>query len=130
MTLAPSTSPCGPADDDAPLLTAVASGDPVVLRALHNRYSTPAWAVARHVLVDENLAQDLVQDVFLTLWRHADRYDRDRRAVPSLAAHRHPPPGRRRGYGGRNASDAGPPRPKGPQRRGRRSARCASAAST
>ncbi len=67
MTLSPSASPCGSHADDAQLLTAVADGDSAALRALHDRYSSPARAVARRVLVDDNLAQDVVQDVFVTL---------------------------------------------------------------
>ncbi len=75
MTLSPSASPCGSPADDTQLLTAVADGDPAALRALHDRYSSPAQAVARRVLIDDSLAQDIVQDVFITLWQHADRYD-------------------------------------------------------
>ncbi len=66
-------------------------GDPAALRALHDRYSSPARAVARRVLVDDNLAQDVVQDVFVTLWQHADRYDPSLGPVPAwlLSGTRH-----------------------------------------
>jgi RNA polymerase sigma factor (sigma-70 family) len=75
MILSPSASPCDASADDAQLVTAVTDGDPAALRTLHDRYSSPARAVARRVLVDDYLAQDVVQDVFVTLWQHADRYD-------------------------------------------------------
>jgi RNA polymerase sigma-70 factor (ECF subfamily) len=35
----------------------------------------PAYALARRILTDPELAQDVVQEVFLTVWRDARRYD-------------------------------------------------------
>ena len=40
-----------------------------------------AYSLARRVCVDEVLAQDVVQEVFLLVWRHPERYDPARGTV-------------------------------------------------
>ncbi len=61
--------------NDAALVAAVLDGDGSALEALYDRYGRPCFGLARRILADETLAQDVVQEVFLTLWRDASRFD-------------------------------------------------------
>ena len=65
--------PNGPAD--AVLVTALASGDMRALESLYDRYSTLVYSVSLRVLRDAHLAEDVVQEVFLRLWRQPTSYD-------------------------------------------------------
>jgi RNA polymerase sigma factor (sigma-70 family) len=70
--------PRATADDraaDAALVTAVVAGDAAALEELYGRYGRSCYALARRVVADEQLAQDVVQEVFLALWRDASRFD-------------------------------------------------------
>jgi len=67
------TTPQG--SDDRTLVARVASGDGGALEALYERYGRACYSLARRILVDEQLAQDAVQEVFLTVWRDAGRFD-------------------------------------------------------
>lgn len=61
----------------APLLPRVAAGDSEAVRALTDRYGGLIWTLASRQLGND-LAEDLVQEVFVELWRSADRYDPER----------------------------------------------------
>ena len=69
--------------DDRALVARVTEGDGGALEALYGRYGRPCYALARRILNDERLAQDVVQEVFLTLWRDASRFDPARGAFSS-----------------------------------------------
>jgi RNA polymerase sigma-70 factor (ECF subfamily) len=56
----------------------VTEGDGGALEALYGRYGRACYGLARRILTDEQLAQDVVQEVFLTVWRDADRFDSSR----------------------------------------------------
>ena len=61
--------------EDPALIALVVDGDGSALEALYGRYGRAAYALARRILADDQLAQDVVQEVFLTVWRDATRYD-------------------------------------------------------
>ena len=63
---------------DAELVARVVEGDAAALEALYRRYGRACFSLARRILTDTTLAQDVVQEVFLTLWRDATRYDAGR----------------------------------------------------
>ena len=69
--------------DDRALVAAVGAGDGVALEEIYARYGRPCYSLARRILADEQLAHDAVQEVFLTLWRDASRYDPARGAFSS-----------------------------------------------
>jgi RNA polymerase sigma factor (sigma-70 family) len=61
--------------EDADLLAACSNGDEQALGALYDRYGKLAYGVALRVLDDSALAEDAVQDAFVTVWRQAATYD-------------------------------------------------------
>ena len=73
------TGPSGslPSPDEA-LVERVVRGDESALQTLYRRYGRPIYGIGLRYLDDPDLAQDLVQDVFLKLWRRAETYEPDR----------------------------------------------------
>ena len=66
---------------DGQLVELVARKDAGALEALYGRYGRAAYSLARRILTEEMLAQDVVQEVFLSLWREAGRFDAGRGTV-------------------------------------------------
>ena len=63
---------------DVALVAMVRAGDDSALAALYDRYGRQVYALARRILADEQLSQDVVQEVFLTIWRDTARFDSQR----------------------------------------------------
>jgi len=64
-----------PADDaDQAVLALVAAGQLDALQDLYDRYKTMAYSIALRITADASLAEDVVQDAFLGVWRNAGRY--------------------------------------------------------
>lgn len=63
------------ADIDA-LIGSVARGDAKAFEQLYDELSAPVYGLARRVVRDPNRAEDVLQDVFLEVWRKAARFDR------------------------------------------------------
>ena len=61
--------------DDRTLVSLVCGSDATALEALYTRYGRACYGLARRILSDEQLAQDVVQEVFLAVWRDASRFD-------------------------------------------------------
>jgi RNA polymerase sigma factor (sigma-70 family) len=70
----------GAALEDAGLLAKVADGDEAALAAFYQRYGGPCFSLARRILDDAHLAEDVVQQVFTALWKGSG-YDSRRGAV-------------------------------------------------
>ncbi len=64
--------------DDRALVARVTEGDGGALEALYGRYGRACYGLARRILADDQFAQDVVQEVFLTVWRDAHRFDATR----------------------------------------------------
>ncbi|MGY1695888.1 sigma-70 family RNA polymerase sigma factor [Geodermatophilus sp. SYSU D00814] len=60
---------------DADLVLRVRAGDRGAVDDLYDRFRRPAFALARRILADDTLAEDVVQDVFLSVWRDPHAYD-------------------------------------------------------
>jgi RNA polymerase sigma factor (sigma-70 family) len=69
--------------DDRALVARVCDADSEALEALYRRYGRPCYGLARRILTDDQFAQDVVQEVFLTVWRDAARFDPSRGAFSS-----------------------------------------------
>lgn len=61
----------GPQDPDAGLVKRIAQGDQEAARALVDRHLARMTTLARRMLGDAAEAEDVAQDVFLRVWRHA-----------------------------------------------------------
>ncbi|HWX08930.1 MAG TPA: sigma-70 family RNA polymerase sigma factor [Gaiellaceae bacterium] len=59
---------------DEALVLLAARSEQTALGELYDRYGRPAYGLALRVLRDETLAEDAVQDAFLSLWRTASRF--------------------------------------------------------
>lgn len=66
------------AERDAALLGRMAAGEKAAFAELYDRFSRPLFSVALRILRDEAEAEDIVQDVFLTLWEKASDFSRER----------------------------------------------------
>lgn len=59
---------------DEAVVALVARSEEDALAELYDRYSTAAHSLARRVVRDQSLADDVVQDAFLAVWRSAARF--------------------------------------------------------
>jgi RNA polymerase sigma factor (sigma-70 family) len=66
---------------DADLVTRLSARDTSALDVLYTRHGRAAFSLARRICADEGLAEDVVQEVFLLVWRHPERYDAARGTV-------------------------------------------------
>lgn len=60
--------------DDATLLVAIRRGAEQAMEELYRRYYNSAYALAFRILRNSFLAEDIVQDVFLTVWNKASSF--------------------------------------------------------
>jgi len=68
---------------DVQIIQRVVAGDQQALGELYDRWSKPAFSLARRVCADEGLAEDVVQEVFIAFWREPGRFDPARGAFSS-----------------------------------------------
>jgi RNA polymerase sigma factor (sigma-70 family) len=68
---------------DVQIIQRVVAGDQQALGELYDRWSKPAFSLARRVCADEGLAEDVVQEVFIAFWREPGRFDPARGAFGS-----------------------------------------------
>lgn len=57
------------------ILQRVAAGEMSAVRECLEQYSGLVWSLARKVLSNNSEAEDAVQEVFIELWKSADRFD-------------------------------------------------------
>lgn len=68
---------------DRDLVRAIAAGERAAFAELYRRYGSAAYGLASRVLGEPSLAEEVVQEVFLSVWRRADGYDPARGSVRS-----------------------------------------------
>ena len=61
-------------EDDASLLALVQSGGEQAMATLYDRYSKVVYSVALRVLRDPASAEDVLQEVFMQIWRNPDSF--------------------------------------------------------
>ena len=71
---------------DAVLVSAIRSGDGQAMAELYKRYSPVVYSVALRVLGDTGAAEDILQEVFMQLWRSPDVFDASRGSLPGWLA--------------------------------------------
>ena len=80
----PVDSTAGPSDSE--LITAMVRRDQSACGALYDRYSRLVFSVAFRVTSDRAVAEDIVHDLFLQLWRTPEKFDNARgQLAPWLA---------------------------------------------
>lgn len=63
---------------DRAAMARLADGDAEALRDVYARHSAMVFSTAHRIVSDHQLAEECTQDVFLTLWRQAARFDPER----------------------------------------------------
>lgn len=66
------------AQELVPLMQAVAAGDRNALADLYDRTSSKLYGICIRLLGSEPEAEEVLQDVYLTVWKKADRFDRQK----------------------------------------------------
>lgn len=60
---------------DEALLARIASGDRLAMQVLFGRHHVRVFRFVLRIVRDEAVAEDLISDVFLDLWRQAERFE-------------------------------------------------------
>jgi RNA polymerase sigma-70 factor, ECF subfamily len=71
---------------DAMLVSAIRSGDEQAMAQIYERYSPIVYAVALRVLGDTATAEDILQEVFMQLWRTPEVFNASRGSLPAWLA--------------------------------------------
>ena len=81
-----STAAQNPGLSDGALVSAVRAGNQDAIAQLYDRYSQVVYAVAMRVLGDTTAAEDVLQEIFMQLWRNPGAFDASRGSLaPWLA---------------------------------------------
>jgi RNA polymerase sigma-70 factor (ECF subfamily) len=87
-----STQAPQPETSDATLVARVRAGDQASMAALYDRYSGIVYATALRVLGETGAAEDVLQEIFMQLWRKPAAFDSSRGNLPAwlgvIARHR------------------------------------------
>lgn len=68
---------------DSILVERLRSGDEAALAQLYDRYSGMLFSMLLRILKDSHTAEELLQDLFLQLWRNPGRFDAARGSLPA-----------------------------------------------
>ena len=80
------SGPGGDAAGETRLIARIRAGEPQAMGELYDRYSKVVYGVALRVLQDTAAAEDVLQDVFLQLWRNPDAFDASRGSMAAWLA--------------------------------------------
>jgi len=69
---------------DATLVVAIGRWRQDALAEAYRRHAGAAFALARRLLVDRQLAEEVLQEVFLRLWNQPERFDPERGSLRSF----------------------------------------------
>jgi RNA polymerase sigma-70 factor, ECF subfamily len=73
-----------PSASDANLVMSVARYHEDALAEIYRRHAGAVYGLARRLLWDDSVAEEVVQEVFLRLWNQPERYDPDRGSIRSF----------------------------------------------
>ena len=80
---APGTRGCGSTRGEGSMTVPASTSD---FSAAYREHYPLAFSTAYRVLRDAATAEDVVQDVFTTIWRHPDKFDPQRGSLPGYVA--------------------------------------------
>ncbi len=69
---------------DAVLVVAISRFRQEALAEAYRRHAGAVFALSRRLLIDAALAEEVVQEVFLRLWDHPERFDHERGSLRSF----------------------------------------------
>ena len=72
--------------NDAALIARIHLGDERAFAALYDRYSQIVYAVALRILGNTGSAEDVLQEIFMQLWRKPEAFDASRGSLPGWLA--------------------------------------------
>ena len=73
----------GAQSDDAALVRELVRGSEAALAALYDRYGDAIFASAYRLTADRGIAEEVVQETFLTLWNRAELFDPAAGSLPA-----------------------------------------------
>ena len=73
-------------NDEAALVERIRSGDETAMADMYDRYSGIVYGVALRVLGNTTAAEDVLQEIFLQLWRNPNAFDANRGKLPAWLA--------------------------------------------
>lgn len=73
----------GAPSDDAALVRELVAGSEAVLATLYDRYGDAIFAAAYRLTADRGIAEEVVQETFLTLWNRAELFDPAAGSLPA-----------------------------------------------
>ena len=69
---------------EVPAYTALVDAkDPAAFEVFYDRHGGAAYSLAHRIVGDRQLAEDVIQEAFLSIWRSSARYDPARGSVRS-----------------------------------------------
>jgi len=68
---------------DSVLIENMRTGDEAALSTLYDRYSAMLFGMLVRILRDQQAAEEVLQDLFLQLWRNAAQFDAARGSLPA-----------------------------------------------
>src|SRR5215831_15959184 len=68
------------------LISAIRAGDEQAMEEIYARYSSIVYSVSLRVLGDTAAAEDVLQEVFMQLWRNPAVFDANRGSLPAWLA--------------------------------------------
>jgi RNA polymerase sigma-70 factor (ECF subfamily) len=72
--------------NETPLLPQIANGVPGSVEAFMDRYGGLVWSFARRLTPTRADAEDAVQEIFVDLWKSADRFDPELSSEPTFVS--------------------------------------------
>lgn len=78
---AASVPPTDQQSADRRTIAALTDGDPKALETLYNQYATVVITIIQRIVRDRQIADELLQEVFLRIWQHAETYTPERGQV-------------------------------------------------
>lgn len=69
---------------DANLVVAIARWHEPAMAEVYRRHGGAVYALAKKVLLNENAAEEVTQEVFIDLWQHPEKFDSQRGSLRSF----------------------------------------------
>ena len=72
--------------EESSILKRIAADDPRAVQDCLNRYSGLVWSLARKMIGNREEAEDAVQEIFIEIWKNAERFDETQASETTFVA--------------------------------------------